>query len=246
MRIGRQDLTVIVPTLNEAENIVRFLNSVPPDVAMVIVDSSDDDTADIIAETRPSTRVIRARANIPVARQIGGHASSTRWLLFTDADVVFAPDYFTALEQLDLPDRAGGVVGTKSTADGFDLYHRWFVRGQGLLAAFGIPAASGSNMLLSADALEHVGGFDPALSVNEDTEVMFRIKRHGYPVAFSPRLTVRSFDHRRLEAGLARKVLHGAIRNTALYLGLFPERVRRSDWGYWTRVAGTTDVTRNG
>jgi glycosyltransferase involved in cell wall biosynthesis len=236
MRITRRDVTVIVPTKNEIVNIGRFLASIPDDIALVVVDSSDDGTPDVIAELRPSAEVVRARTNIPIARQIGSDAAVTPWLLFADADVVFAPSYFTRLEELDVGDDTGGVVGTKSTSDGFDRYHRWFVRGQRLLSWLGIPAASGSNMLVRADALDAVGGFDPALSVNEDTELMFRIARSRFSVAFARDLTVLSFDHRRLEAGLARKIAHGAIRNTALYFGLFGDTVRRSDWGYWRQA----------
>lgn len=228
-------VTVVVPTKNEEANIERFLASVPPMVELVVVDSSTDATPDIIETVRPDrTVVIRAKANIPIARQIGADAARTPWLLFTDADVVFADGYFDRLRQRQLPDRCGGIVGAKNTVDGFDLYHRWFVRGQGALMAFGIPAASGSNMLISAEALRSVGGFDRQLTVNEDTEIMFRLRRNGWPIDFRPDLVVRAFDHRRLEAGLARKVGHGALRNTALYFGWFPERVRQNDWGYWS------------
>lgn len=226
---------MIAPTMNEADNIERFLRSIPAEIAVVIVDSSTDATPELIAAIRPSATVVRANANIPTARQIGSGVAATRWLLFADADVTFAPGYFDELDRLVMPPHVGGVVGTKSSADGFDTYHRWFVRGQRWLTAIGVPAASGSNMLVSAVALERVGGFDPALSVNEDTELMFRVRKAGHAVVFAGELTVQAFDHRRLEAGLVHKVLHGAVRNTALYLGVFPERVRGSDWGYWKR-----------
>lgn len=233
--IALSDVTVIVPTLNESANIRRFLSALPPEIALIVVDSSDDETPDLIEAQRPErTRVIRTKANIPVARQLGAATASTTWLLFTDADVRFTPGYFKALGSEPVGAAVAGLVGSKGTEDGFPLYHRWFVRGQAILMSFGIPAATGSNMLVRADALDHVGGFDSELSVNEDTELMFRIARAGYRVDFRPDLTVQSFDHRRLEAGLIRKIAHGALRNTALYLGLFDRRVRSTDGGYWS------------
>ena len=54
---------------------------------------------------------------------------------------------------------------------------------------------------------------------------------------------LQAFDHRRLEAGLARKVAHGAIRNTCLYLGIYERRVRSGDWGYWRDAARNPDAT---
>ncbi len=241
-QLTRADVSVVVPTMNEASNIGRFLESLPGDVQLIVVDSSTDGTAEMVEALRPErTTVFRVRANIPMARQIGADAASTPWLLFTDADVTFSPGYFDRLTGTLLPADCGGLVGTKGSLDGFDRYHRWFVRGQGTLMALGIPAATGSNMLVKRQALQLAGGFDPELTVNEDTELMFRLSKAGWAIEFRPDLAVHSFDHRRLEAGIARKVVHGALRNTALYLGWFNRGVRRGDWGYW---AGSVSGTR--
>lgn len=232
--ITLSDVTVIVPTRNEAANIATFLASVPNEVHLVVVDSSEDDTAKIITEARPNrTRIIREALTIPEARQRGAELANTEWLLFTDADVVFGPEYFETLCALKRPTRFGGIVGTKATHDGFDAYHTFFRRGQKVLHLLGIPAASGSNMLVQRRVLFEVGGFDPALTVNEDTELFFRIVRANYDVRLVTSLVVQAFDHRRLETGTLRKVLHGAVRNSCLFLGIYEKRVRTSDWGYW-------------
>ncbi len=228
------DLTVVVPTRNEEGNIRPFLDSVPPSVGLIVVDSSQDGTPELIEAIRPAnTLVVRAKANIPEARQLGAELAHTNWLLFTDADVIFPPEYFENLAGLAIGPAVGGIVGAKSTVDGFDRYHRWFLRGQRFLNAFGVPSATGSNMLVTRSALASVGGFDEQLTVNEDTELMFRITKAGYDVSFVPGLAVLATDHRRLEAGCARKMIHGALRNTALWFGFFGPQIRNSDWGYW-------------
>lgn len=234
---GLDQVTIVVPTRNEEANIETFLRSLPPVVRLIVVDSSEDGTPELIERCRPSATVVRAELNIPEARQLGANLAVTPWLLFTDADVRFPADYFPRLEKVTIDDRVGGLVGTKSTADGFDTYHRWFARGQAVLHAFGVPAATGSNMLVRGSTLEAVGGFDRRLTVNEDTEVMFRIAKAGYDVGFEPGLRVLATDHRRLEAGLARKIVHGAVRNSALWLGVLGPQVRSGDWGYWNAKA---------
>ncbi len=237
--IALDDVTVVVPTRNEVRNIGRFLASLPAELRLVVVDASDDGTAAAVIRLRPDrTVVVSAPTNVPAARQLGYRLAGTRWVLFTDADVTFGPEYFSRLAQVELDPAAAGIVGVKGTEGRYDGYHRWFTRGQAVFMALGIPAATGSNMLVRRDVLDEVGGFDPDLSVNEDSELMFRVGRRGELVVFRPDLAVLSFDHRRLDAGMARKVVHGAIRNTALYFGLFPERVRRDDWGYWRTRAG--------
>ncbi len=232
--LQKSDITIILPTKNEASNIVKFLDSVPEGIETVVVDASQDETPDLIESLRESVTIVRSNSNISTARQLGSQYATTPWLLFTDADVAFADDYFDQLSRIAIGGNDAGLVGAKSTIGEFDTYYRWFCRGQAVLTKLGIPAATGSNMLVRADALRAVGGFDRELSVNEDTELMFRIKKAGYSVSFEPGLVVRSFDQRRLEAGLVRKIAHGAVRNTALYLGIFGSQLRRNDWGYWT------------
>ena len=77
------------------------------------------------------------------------------------------------------------------------------------------------------------GGFDPKLRVNEDTEVMFRVRRAGFIVDHAADLVVYARDHRRLEDGTVRKTAHSVLRSSLLLTGLFPKVVRSSDWGYW-------------
>ncbi len=241
--IALHDLTVVVPTKDEARNVGAFLRSLPPEVALIVVDASRDGTRDRIRALRPArTRIIDCPGDIPRARQRGAEHASTPWLLFTDVDVSFADDYFARLAARPVDARCAGLVGTKRSRDRFRGYHALFTAGQRLCAWVGIPAATGSNMLLRRDALLACGGFDPALRVNEDSEVMWRCQRAGHAVRFAPELVVFSRDHRRLERGVARKLLHTAARCVALYLGVLPARWRAADWGYWAPVAPPREV----
>jgi len=224
-------VTVIVPTRNETHNMPNLLRTLPPAVRLIAVDSSSDDTPALIRTLRPTnTRVVECLATISEARQIGAEMADTPWLLFTDADIAFADDYFD-----HLPDAltADLIYGPKLSAADYQAYYRWFSRGMEALLWLGIPAASGSNLLLHRDAFAAVGGFDLALTVNEDTEIAFRVKQAGYWVAFDRRLRVYATDHRRLEKGVARKTLHSLARCALLYTGLMPRRWRERDWGYW-------------
>ncbi len=226
-------VTVILPTKNETRNIVPFLHSIPPDIPLVVVDASNDDTPTLIAEHHPGyVQIIRSPARIAEARQIGAAAARTPWLLFTDADISFAGDYFERLRPLlgshDV------IYGAKCSLDAYARYYRWFVWGQGLAHRLGVPAASGSNLLIRRETWLVCGGFDLTLTVNEDSEVVWRIKRRGYRICFAPELVVYERDHRRLRRGVARKTLHTLARCLLLYLNLIPARWRSADWGYWS------------
>jgi GT2 family glycosyltransferase len=226
------DVSVIVPTRNEVHNILPFLRSIPAPIPLVVVDSSDDETPDLVQTHRPeNTLLLRRPVRISEARQVGAEAAQTGWFLFTDADISFAPDYFDGLPGLLTYDL---VYGPKLSADGgYRRYYRWFSRGQGLAHRLGIPAASGSNLLIRREAFFASGGFDLELTCNEDTEIVWRVRRAGYSVHFAPELKVYARDHRRLDRGVVRKTVHSLTRSLLLYFNLMPSRWRGQDWGYW-------------
>lgn len=225
------DVTLVVPTRNEAHNLPGFLASVPPAVMVILVDASEDATPSIARELRPiNTVVLREPAPVTLARQLGAAAARTPWLLFSDADVVFAPDYFVRLT--DLP-AAAAHYGPKLSLDAFAAYYAWFSRGQALAQRLGVPAVSGSNLLVTAEAFWESGGFDLELTCNEDSELGWRLRRRGWPVRFDPALRVYARDHRRLHRGVAAKTAHTLVRCALLYWNLLPRRWRRHDWGYW-------------
>lgn len=235
------EITVILPTRNEAHNIPFFLRSLPVEIPLIVVDASDDETAVTVQRNRPfNTCVIRHPGNVTAARQVGAEAAITPWLLFSDADVLFAPDYFTkAVAYL----RADAVYGAKLSLNEFSGYYRWFRRGQLLADRLGIPAASGSNLLMRRQVFTAVGGFDLTLTVNEDSEIAWRVKRRGYQVIFAPDLIVYARDQRRLRNGRFRKTAHTLLRCTLLYTGLMPARWRSHDWGYWADCTPNREQT---
>jgi len=229
------DITVVLPTLNEEKNIRNFLASLPNACHLILVDAGDDKTAEIVAQHRlpEFTQVLRLKSTISEARQIGAGLAKTEWLLFTDADVVLAPAYFHALSKYAEFDC---IYGAKLSHTRFRRYYHWFAYGQRLSHKIGIPAASGSNLLVRRSIVTDVGGFDPELICNEDSELVWRIKRAGYRIAFAPDTPVYATDHRRLEKGTLRKTFHSVFRCSLLYCDLIPARWRKLDWGYWSHA----------
>jgi glycosyltransferase involved in cell wall biosynthesis len=255
-----EQLSIIVPTRNEAANVEAFLSSVPEEIELIVVDNSTDGTADIVRSRRPRrTTVLECNDSLTAARQRGALAARTRWLLFTDADIEFAPEFFAVCAECLDADRAGTlamIFGPKLSADEFEGHYRRLAVAQRALAALRIPAASGSNMLVRADAFAAVRGFDETLTCNEDSELGWRIARAGFAWRCNPRLIAFATDHRRLRRGQLRKTSHTVMRCIALYLGLIPRRWRGHDWGYWRgphqaseilppRSRVTSDVSRN-
>jgi glycosyltransferase involved in cell wall biosynthesis len=229
------DITVVVPTRNERHNIPAFLASLPRDISLVVVDASDDETPLLVHQLRPeNTVIVRDGAHIAAARQIGASYAKTPWLLFTDADVVFAEEYFAhAGAHIGAERLADAVYGAKRAQGRYAGYYRWFTWGQSLCDLAGVPAVSGSNLLVKRQVLHEIGGFDARLRCNEDSEIGFRLVQRGFRVCFAPDLIVYERDHRRLQRGALRKTVHSLMRCTLLYFHCMPDRWRGQDWGYW-------------
>lgn len=234
MSCDLQEVSVILPTRNESTNIGFFLESVHPAVELVVVDASTDGTDTMIAQLRPErTRIIRSLAPISPARQLGAQSAQGRWLIFSDADVRFEPGYFDYLATHISGD---GFYGPKYATATYPRYSQFFNACQRGLHRLHIPAASGSNMGVRRDVFQAIGGFRIDLPVNEDTELMMRIRRQGFSISYVRHLAVRSLDDRRLNRGVLLKLLHTLARNTLLFINLFipvPRRWLRHDWGYW-------------
>jgi len=224
------DMTLVLATRDEAQNIGAFLESIPPEIRLIVVDASHDQTPRSSTCVRTTASCYASPGPFTQARQRGAEIAETPWLLFSDADIVFPPGYF---EQLGgLTDQAV-YYGPKLSRDRYRHYYGWIAAGQALCRLGGIPAASGSNLLLLRVALSAVGGLDLGLNCNEDSEVVWRIRRAGFRVRFCRDLVVYATDHRRIERGRICKTLHSLTRCALLYTGLMPRRLRSSDWGYW-------------
>lgn len=225
-RIG--DITVVLPTRNEAHNIERFLHSLPDTVALVVVDKGRDSTAEIVARVRPRrTTILFSEGSVTEARQLGAQRCATP----TDADVTFDSGYFERLAALRPADV---IYGPKLSEDDYRSYYSWFARGQRFGHHLGLPCASGSNLLVTNEAFRAAGGFDLQLTCNEDSELVWRIKARGFACRFGPDLIVWAHDHRRLRRGLWRKTLHSVGRCALLRAGVIPQRWRSHHWGYWS------------
>lgn len=227
-----EEITLIVPTKNEEKNIGRFLSSLPPKLWLTVVDASDDHTVARILKLRPErTTIIHEPCNVSMARQWGAERAHTRWLLFSDADVVFPQGYFERLSALAEDDV---IYGRKLSTDQFKHYYLCFAYGQAFFHRLRIPSASGSNLLIRRTAWARVGGFDTRLPCNEDSEIVWRIRKAGFRVAFDRKLVVYATDHRRLYRGIWRKTAHSLFCCALLRFNLLPSRWRGYDFGYWS------------
>ncbi|PKN54446.1 MAG: glycosyl transferase family 2 [Deltaproteobacteria bacterium HGW-Deltaproteobacteria-14] len=229
-------VSVVMPMRNEAALVAEAVGAMrrqdyPGEVEIVCVDGmSSDGTRDIVlalAAADPRVRLIDSPSGrTPNAMNLGIRAARHPLVLRMDAHAVAAPDYARRSVAALLEHDAACVGG------------RWDIVGRGavggaiavaLTSPFGVGTATwrGSSEagwtdtvpfgLWRRDRLLALGGFDEALTRNQDYELNYRLRAGGGRVWYDP--AIRATYH-------ARKGLRALARQYLQY-GFWKARVMR-------------------
>ncbi|QDV68780.1 N-glycosyltransferase [Rosistilla carotiformis] len=216
------EISVVIPALNEAENIERCVASAAAAGQVIVVDGGSDDATLQIAEAAGAT-VIRSPAGRAMQQNAGAKAATGKTLLFLHADNHLAP---TAIHQVcdamtQHPERWWGALGQRIEAAGFAfrlLEHgnAWRVRWRGL--PFGDQA-----IFVQRERFDEVGGF-PDEPIMEDLILSQRLRRIGRPLLLPGPVYV---DPRRWQQmGVLRQTFRNFGLQIAFALGVSPQRLR--------------------
>lgn len=203
---GWPSLAVVFAARDEAEKVGAATRSMlaldyPALEVIAVDDRSTDATAailDEIARGDGRLRVVHVRDLPPGwlgkthALQVASEATAARWILFTDADVVFEPSSLRKAVAFAISERldhlaVGPEVPTESPGE------RAFLMMFGLLYAMNAPlgrledprsrahAGIGAFNLVRAEAFRAIGGFlHLTLSVDDDMRLAKALKFAGY------------------------------------------------------------------
>ncbi len=217
-------ISIVLPTLNEAENIRTTLTGLQKyrDVEIVVVDGgSRDDTVAIVKSLG-----VRVLATAPSrARQMntGAAAATGDVLLFLHADTCL-PDNFaqhvrTAVCQKEFC--AGAfTLGIDSPARGLRFIEKMTnLRSRYLQMPYGDQA-----LFLKHDMFNEIGGFSD-IPIMEDFELVRRLKRRGNIILLPQ--AVRTSARRWLQYGIFRTWLLNQVIVAAYFLGISPQHLLR-------------------
>ena len=170
----RPSLSVVIPTLNEADHVADCLDSVvqacrPVEaVEVVLVDSNSTDETVAIAREYPITilRIDDDAYTTPGAgRYVGGLAARGEQVLFVDGDTELTEGWLTDAMELVAEDGVAAVDGHLNVCASETP--------RPIQAPHGV-------MLYDATVLDEIGGFDPFLRGYEDVDLGLRAGAAGY------------------------------------------------------------------
>lgn len=202
----RPAISVVIP----AHNAERFLpdairsaleQSLPPLEVIVVDDGSTDCTAEVADGFGPPVRCVRqANAGPSVARNRGIREAAGEFIAFLDADDIWLPhhleeaarvlrrhpqlQWFGAAFEMHYPGsrRVQRFAYESPLAEGAYI-NDWFQ------AEARQQVISADTVVIRADILRQVGGFDESMRYYEDFDLWFRIALKSPQVGYSTRIS---------------------------------------------------------
>jgi len=176
-------LSIVVPVLNEADCLPRFIDHVRSlrgvDIDLVLSDGGSTDGTLIVAQ-REGVRVVHSAAGRGRQVHAGVEAAAGDAILIAHADMLIDPTVPAAIvNALDQSDSPGGCVGCRFSHRHPFLFIISFLnrlRAQFIGISFG-----DQGQFARRSALEKIGGF-PSLPIMEDVEFSIRLKSLGRPL----------------------------------------------------------------
>jgi mycofactocin system glycosyltransferase len=222
-----EDISVVLPVRGPADGVERALDALGPVLEhgqLVVVDdgSLDPSAIRVAVESRGGT-VVRHQSSLgpAAARNTGWRVTSRPLVLFVDADVEAAePGWLDPLLALladptlaaaaprvttspgDAPGWLAAYDEARSSLDLGD--RRALVRPRSRVSY--VPSTA---LLVRRSALEASGGFDEALRVGEDVDLVWRLGAGGHPVRYEPAAVVRHPSRPSLVAWLQQRFRYG-------------------------------------
>ena len=201
MSQGKPLVSVVIPVYNGEATIERCLDSVfaqrPPfEFEVIVADSSEDRTPQIISEKFPQVRLVRLseRAFPGTARNAAIRYATAPYVAMTDADCVVARDWLERVIEMQATGEyaaVGGAIcnGTPWSASGFVGYmleFREFIPKAPRREVFTIPTA---NLCCRREVFDRFGLFDD-VRASEDLLFNWRLSLAGERILFDPAVRV--------------------------------------------------------
>jgi GT2 family glycosyltransferase len=225
----RPDVSVIIPVLNQADELMRCLHALEAQTyrngrfEVVVVDNGSDPPIGQLNEHFPFVRCIREpKPGSYAARNRGIEASQAELLAFTDADCVPADTWIErgirAVQRLSAPGSVAGKIELtfhdprKRTAA--ELFESVFGLPQKTYVEWGFGATA--NLFTTRATMDRVGLFDERLMSCGDAEWGHRLRPQGLAQEYAD--DVRVVHGARLTLGqLFQKAVRvaGGVQQTA-------------------------------
>lgn len=174
-------ISVIIPAHNEERYLRKTLEALRAQnygwfEVIVVVNGCTDRTKEV-ARGRCQRLIVLSQKSLGVARNLGARMARGELLLFLDADTTLEPMALrTIAENFTSADAAGTVRGLP---DEDRLAYRVIYALKNFVHRWSLHPGSSGVILCWKEHFMRIGGFDEALEVRENSELVKRLRRFG-------------------------------------------------------------------
>lgn len=221
------NLSVIIPTLNEAENIkelIPFLLKQGGDFIneIIVVDGGSTDSTCQIAASLGARVLISEQKSRAVQMNLGARHATANILYFVHADTRPLDSFATDLQKALIKGYRAGCYRYRFDSESFLLrLNSWFTRFNGLFSGGG-----DQTLFITRDFFNTLGGYDTNFCLMEDFELVKRIKKQTKFYIIPKTMTVSARKYR--ENSWLRVQLANLYVFTLFHFGVAPERLKNS------------------
>jgi mycofactocin system glycosyltransferase len=219
--VSSAGITVVVPVRDRAEQLDRCLAAIVPLPVIVVDDASDDRAATARVARRYGAGLVSLAENLgPAGARNAGLAQVTTPLVaFVDSDVVVEGAALLDLAR-HCADPLVALVGPAVVGRTHGGRPRWFERYDAVASSLDLGRVGGQVLpgaaigwLPSACLVGRVdllgNGFDPALRVAEDVDLVWRLVEDGKVVRYDPSVVAHHETRSSVRQWLGRKFVYG-------------------------------------
>ncbi len=226
-------ISIIIPSYNSEDTIYRclkalFNQSYTGDYEVILADSSQDHTRQIVREKFPGVRLIqfKAKTDPGTARNAAILQSKGDPILFIDSDCIAEPDWIErmlARHQNSAYAAVGGSIlngndsGNVVARAGYLAEFREFLPGGTIRPVTHIPTC---NISYKRFVFKEIGEFDASYYPQEDLVFNYRLCAAGHSILFDPDIKIRHIHRTLLSDFLRHQFKIGKI--TARVLRHYP------------------------
>lgn len=172
------DLSAVVATVDRVEPLYRLMDSLAAQAVLpkelIIVDQNAEELpSSLIRQENFPIKVIHIHCpewrGVSRARNIGWRQASGSWLLFPDDDCWFPPDYLRQAMAIQRNSSASIVTGRAADVDGNTINGRFESNAGPINRKNVLTSQIEWNMLISANAMKQLGGYNQSISLGGDT-----------------------------------------------------------------------------
>jgi len=220
--VDHTECSIVIPSYNSANTIRACLDAVtaqdwPGPYEVIVVDSSDDATPQLIRAHFPGVKLVslRHKTDPGTARNIGVAQAKGEILAFIDSDCIASPDWLRQLVAHHAAghDVVGGAVknGNPHSLVGWAGYiseFREFLPVGGVRLTQHIPTC---NISYKRFIFEKYGGFKGRYYPQEDLLYNWHLRRQGVSIVFDPQIQVAHVHRTKMSNYLRHQMRIGSV-----------------------------------